>query len=167
MDAAHINMAEVEVGQLAQQRSTNDRVKDFGQRLFTDHSRALSELKNIAREKDITLPTSLDAKHKALADKLSKLSGPAFDREFTQAMVEGHQEALKKAQAEAKSGSDPQLKDFAQKMATSVEEHLKIAKNLAGGAVGTTGTQDRSRNPGAQPQPGTPDQPDQPDRNPQ
>jgi putative membrane protein len=165
MDAAHINMAEVELGNLAKDKGTSEGVKNFGDRLVTDHSKALDELKGIAKSKNITLPTSIDAKHKATHDKLSKLSGAAFDKSFAQEMVNGHKEALQKAQTAAKSASDPEIKAFAGKMVTSVQAHLKIAQGLAGGAVGTSGSHDREPakpNPpsGAKPNPPSGAQPD-------
>jgi putative membrane protein len=144
MDAAHINMAEVEMGKLAQEKGSSEQVKDFGQRLEDDHSKALDELKEIASDKNITLPTTIDAKHKATHDKLAKLSGAQFDKAFAQEMVTGHKEALQKAQSAAKSEQDPQIKAFANKMVTSVQAHLKVAQNLASGAVGTSGTQDNN-----------------------
>ncbi len=142
MDAAHINMAEVEMGKLAQEKGQSQQVKDFGQRLEDDHSKSLDELKDIAQDKNITLPTQIDAKHKATHDKLSKLSGAQFDRTFAQEMVSGHKEALQKAQTASKSESDAELKAYAGKMVSSVQAHLKIAQGLAGGAVGTSGAQD-------------------------
>jgi putative membrane protein len=171
MDAAHINMAEVELGNLAKEKGASEGVKNFGDRLVTDHSKALDELKGIVKDKNITLPASIDAKHKATHDKLSKLSGAAFDKSFAQEMVNGHREALQKAQTASKSAADPEIKAFASKMVTSVQAHLKIAQGLAGGAVGTSGTQDR---PGAQdpakpnPTTGKPTPPSsgQPDRDP-
>jgi putative membrane protein len=178
MDAAHINMAEVELGKLAKEKGASEPVKSFGDRLVADHGKALDELKGIVKDKNITLPTQIDAKHKATYDKLSKMSGAAFDKSFAQEMVNGHKEALQKAQTAAKSASDAEIKAFANKMVTSVQAHLKVAQGLAGGAVGTSGTQDRNpgagRNPGgaqeppAKPNPAKPNPPTggQPDRDP-
>jgi putative membrane protein len=152
MDAAHINMAEVEFGNLAKKKGNSEDVKKFGDRLVTDHSKALTELKQIAQRKNIALPTAVDAKHKTAHDQLEKMSGAAFDRAFAQQMVTGHKEALQKAQTEAKSGSDAELKAFASKMVDSVQAHLKIAEGLAGGAVGTSGSQgEPDRKPADQP----------------
>lgn len=150
MDAAHIHMAEIEMGKLAQQKGQSQQVKDFGERLEDDHSKSLDQLKDLADDKNIMLPTAMDAKHKATHDKLSKLSGAEFDRTFAQDMVNGHKEALQKAQAAAKSESDAEIKAYATKMVDSVQAHLKVAQSLGGSAVGTSGTQDKNDR---QPQP--------------
>src|SRR3954471_11179493 len=74
MNVAKDGMAEVELGRLAADKASNADVKKFGQRMVDDHTKANDELKMIASSKNITLPTAVDAKHKATADRLSKLS---------------------------------------------------------------------------------------------
>jgi len=88
--AAQGGMAEVELGQLATQKGQSDDVKKFGQRMVDDHSKANDQLKSLASEKGVTLPTSLDAKDRALKDRLSKMSGAQFDKAYMQAMVKDH-----------------------------------------------------------------------------
>ena len=88
MKAAQANFAEVELGKLAQQKASSDDVKKFAQMMVDDHTKALDDLKSSAGTHNITWPTTLDAKHKKLSDRLSKLSGAAFDREYMQAMVD-------------------------------------------------------------------------------
>ena len=85
-------MAEVQLGKLASERGMSADVKQFGQMMVTDHTKANDELKQIAAKLNIQLPTELDTKHKALADRLSKLQGAEFDREYAMAMVSGHEE---------------------------------------------------------------------------
>src|ERR1700756_2383624 len=80
--AAEANMAEVKLGQLAEQRGTTDTIKDFGKRMLTDHSTAEENLKSAATKDKITLPTTLAATDQAAYDRLSKLSGEAFDRAY-------------------------------------------------------------------------------------
>ena len=76
-------MAEVELGKLASEKGTDPKVKDFGKMMITDHGKANAELKSIAHSKNIELPSQLDAGHKALKDKLSKLSGKEFDSSYS------------------------------------------------------------------------------------
>src|SRR5437867_4039079 len=85
-DAAQDNIGEIELGRLASQRGASDAVKQFGQRMATDHGTALDELKQLAQGKGMTLPTDTDRAHKRLHDRLSKLSGAEFDREYMKAM---------------------------------------------------------------------------------
>jgi putative membrane protein len=126
--AAVGGMAEVELGKLAQQRASSDAVKDFGKRMETDHSKANEELKTTAANKGITLPTTLDAKHQATMDRLSKLNGAAFDRTYMQEMVKDHREDVAEFQKEANSGDDPDVKAFAGKTLPTLQEHLKMAE---------------------------------------
>jgi putative membrane protein len=84
------------------------------------------------------MPTDLDAKDRALKDRLSKLSGDAFDRAYMQEMVSDHQKVLKEFQAEAKSGRDPETKAWASKTAPTIEEHLKLATDANKAVSGAT-----------------------------
>ena len=139
-DVAQINMAEVELGKLATDKASNEQVKKFAQRMTDDHTKAGDELKTLAQQKTITLPTELDAKHKALSDRLTKLSGEGFDRAYMQAMVSGHRQAVNMFRMESRSGKDPDVKQWAAKTLPTIEDHLKQAQEIARGVVGTTGT---------------------------
>ena len=128
MKAGQANFAEIELGKLALQKAMRDEVKQFAQQMVDDHGKALDELKSAAASKNITLPTQLDAEHKKLSDRLSKLSGAAFDREYMQAMVDGHKKVAADVRKESQSGSDADLKAWAAKTLPTVEEHLKHAE---------------------------------------
>jgi putative membrane protein len=91
-DLAIANMAEVDLGKMALQRSQNADVKKFGQMMVDDHSKALAQLKDVASAHNIPVPTDLDDKHISLRDKLSKLNGNDFDREYASAMASGHED---------------------------------------------------------------------------
>jgi len=84
------NMAEVELGRMAGERSANADVKKFGQMMVNDHTAAGDKLKGIASQYKLTVPAALDDKHRDLRDKLAKLNGAEFDREYMEAMVDGH-----------------------------------------------------------------------------
>jgi len=139
MKAAQGGMAEVELGRLATEKASSDEVKKFGQRMVDDHSKANDELKSEAAKKNITLPTTIDAKDKALMDRLSKLSGPAFDRAYMTAMVKDHRTDVSEFQKEASTGHDPDLKAWAAKTLPTLQDHLKQAESVDQ-AVGTSGT---------------------------
>jgi len=128
--AAEGGMAEVQLGQLAVDKASNPKVKDFGQRMVTDHGKATAELKAIAASKNITWPTTLNAKDQALKDKLSKLSGAAFDRTYMDAMVKDHEADLVALNKQATTGQDSEIKGWASKTATVVEGHLKLARDI-------------------------------------
>jgi putative membrane protein len=131
-------MAEVELGKLASEKASSDAVKQFGQRMVSDHSKANDELKTLAESKKITLPAEIGPEEKALRDRLIKLSGPAFDQAYMKAMVSDHVKDINEFKMEARSGKDPEVKAWAAKTLPTLEEHLKMARE-AGGAVGTAG----------------------------
>jgi len=126
--AAQGGMAEVQLGNLAQQKASNPQVKEFGQRMVTDHTKANDELKSLVASKGITLPTSLDSKDQATMDRLSKLNGAAFDRAYMEDMVKDHKEDVSEFKREADHGSDPDVKAFASKTLPVLQEHLQLAE---------------------------------------
>jgi putative membrane protein len=128
--SAIAGMAEVELGKMAMQQGSNARVKQFGQMMVTDHTKAGDELKTIAKTKNMTLPTMLDPMHQATRDKLAKLSGTEFDRAYMEAMVTGHQTVENNMRTEADRGADPQFKAFAAKALPTVQSHLKMALEI-------------------------------------
>lgn len=127
--AAQGGMAEVKLGQLAEQHAASQDVKDFGKRMVDDHTKANDELKSIADKKGITLPTDIDAKDQATYDRLSKLNGAAFDRAYMRDMVADHRTDVNEFRRESEHGTDADLKAFAAKTLPILEEHLKLAES--------------------------------------
>lgn len=125
--AASGGMAELELGKLASERGSSSAVKQFGQQMVDDHSKANDELQAVAAKKGIALPNGLDAKSAALRDRLSRESGSAFNRSYMSAMVADHKEDVTEFQTAAKS-SDPDVKGFASKTLPTLQDHLKQAK---------------------------------------
>jgi putative membrane protein len=138
MNTARVGIAEVELGKLASEKATNADVKSFAQRMVTDHTKGNDELKTLAQKQGMTLPTEMDAKHKALLARLMKMSGEAFDHAYIVAMVNGHREAVTAFRTEARTGKDPEIKAWAEKTLPTIEDHLKVAQSL-NKAVGTSG----------------------------
>src|SRR5205823_1520372 len=103
--------AEVELGQLAADKASDPKVKDFGQRMVTDHGQANQKLQQIAQQSGVTPPTGLDPKDQSLKDRLSKLSGKQFDRVYMQNMVKDHQQDISDFQKEAQNGGSSAVKD--------------------------------------------------------
>jgi putative membrane protein len=122
-------MAEVQLGQLAQQKGQSDQVKQFGERMVQDHTQANEQLKSIAQAKGIALPASLDDKHRKHLDKMQNLSGAEFDREYMKHMVNDHQKAVKLFKRQADRGADPDLKAFAASTLPKLQDHLAMAKS--------------------------------------
>lgn len=146
-EAAIGGMAEVELGNLAKQKAASSDVKQFGDRMVTDHSKGGEELKQWAQSKNLTLPAELDAKHKALRDRLAKLPTDAFDRQYMNEMVMDHQHDVTAFKREAASGKDADLKAWAAKTLPTLEEHLKMAKDAAMKVGASTGGAKKSSEP--------------------
>ena len=128
-EAAMSSMAEVAHGQLAAKNASAESVKQYGQRMVDDHTKANQELKGLAGQKQVTLPAKLDQKHQAVQDRLAKLSGEAFDKAYMQHMVTAHQQVVTLFQREAKTGSDDDAKAWATKTLPVLQEHLKMARD--------------------------------------
>jgi putative membrane protein len=122
--------AEVELGRLAAERGASDSVKKFGERMATDHAKAGDELAKLAQDKGVSLPTDVDSKHKRLHDRLSKLSGADFDRDYMKAMASDHDADVKAFQREAKSAKDADLRAWAGKTLPTLEEHKQQAHDV-------------------------------------
>ncbi len=130
-EAAEGGMAEVQLGQLAQQKASSQEVKDFGSRMVADHSKANDKLKDIASKQGVTMPTELSMKDRLLHKRLSGLSGADFDRAYMEAMVKDHKADIAEFQKEAESGKDPMVKDFASQTLPTLKEHLQMAERAA------------------------------------
>lgn len=128
--AAQGGMAEVELGQLAVSHASNAKVKQFGQRMIDDHSKANTELKQVASQKGERPPAQLDPKDQATLDRLSKLNGDKFDRAYMSDMVKDHKTDVAEFKKEASSGDDPDVKAFASKTLPTLEDHLKMAEEI-------------------------------------
>src|SRR5205085_5702830 len=102
-------------------------VRDFAQRMITDHSKANDELKQIIANKGAVLPTETSHKENSEVDKLEKLSGREFDKEYMALMVKDHKKDVKEFDDAAKDVTDPELKAFAQKTLSVIRDHLRTA----------------------------------------
>jgi putative membrane protein len=135
-EAAGDGMAEVQLGQLAEQRAASDSVKQFGKRMATDHAKAGDELKQLASQKGVELPTALDRGHQRLYDRLSKLTGADFDRAYMKEMVKDHDKDVKAFQKEADAGKDSDVKAWAAKTLPALKEHQDQAKQVMASVQG-------------------------------
>ena len=128
-DAIQGNLAEVQMGELAQQKGQSDAVKSYGQMLVTDHSANNEKAKQLAGQVGVTPPSEPSAKQKADYDELGKLSGAAFDRKFTKMMVMDHKKDIAEFKREAAKKSDS-VAQFASDTLPVLQKHLDAAKKL-------------------------------------
>jgi putative membrane protein len=131
--AAASGMAEVQLAQLAEQKSTNPAVKAFAQTMVRDHTAANEALKKIADTKKIQVPTQLSDEDKQVFEKLSTLSGADFDKMFVKKMVEDHTKAIQLFTQQSMEGKDPELKAWAKGTLPILKQHKEMADRLAAG----------------------------------
>ena len=136
METAMGGLKEVELGRIAAQQGATDAVKQFGQRMVDDHTKANSELMTLATSKGMTLPTELDEKHRNDVTKLSAMSGADFDRAYARMMVNDHKKKVDNFERQSSRGSDPDIKAFATTTLPVVQEHLQMARTLPGAEGG-------------------------------
>ena len=128
-DAAQGGQMEVTLGQLAAQKANDPGVRDFGQRMVTDHQKANTELKQIITQKGATLPTDA-SKEEKMVEYLRTLSGMEFDKAYVKHMAKDHKKDVKEFQKQAEKGDDADLKGFAAKTLPILQEHLRLVENL-------------------------------------
>ena len=149
VDMAQANMAELALAKIAQSKSQDSQVKQFAQQMIDDHGKALADVQQLAQAKGVTLPAAPTRKQQAEADKLSALSGAAFDSAYLkQAGVSDHHKVHAALQKMAGKAKDADVKALADKMLPTVDQHLNTAEQMAAamrngskaGATGTSGT---------------------------
>ena len=130
MQAGQLSMMEVELGRLAVQRGSSPAVKQYGQEMVEDHTRANQELMQLAMQKQVELPTEMSTQNTAMIDRLSGLSGTSFDTAYKQAMIDSHNQAIALFQAQSQQGQDPQLKAWATQKLPNLQAHLKMVNQM-------------------------------------
>ena len=130
MQAGQLSMMEVELGRLAVQRGSSPGVKQYGQEMVEDHTRANQELMQLAMQKKVELPTEMSTQNTAMIDRLSGLSGTSFDTAYKQAMIDSHNQAIALFQAQSQQGQDPQLKAWATQKLPNLQAHLEMVNQM-------------------------------------
>jgi putative membrane protein len=128
--AAVGGMAEVELGKVASEKASNPRVKEFGQKLVADHSKANAALKSAASKDGITLPASIDAHEQHEMNEIKNLSGADFDKKYIAEMVEDHKKDVREFEEAAKKDPNSEVGKFAQQTLPTLREHLQMAQDV-------------------------------------
>ncbi|HEX2973020.1 MAG TPA: DUF4142 domain-containing protein [Tepidisphaeraceae bacterium] len=129
--AASGGMFEVQLGTYATTKAQNPDVKKFGQHMVDDHSKANQQLTQIAQQKGITVPQTMDSKDRKNYDRLTKMSGAEFDRAYMSQMIKDHEKDIKEFKHQAQNGKDQDLKTFASNTVPTLESHLRLAEEIA------------------------------------
>jgi len=132
MKAAQGNIAEVQLGTVATQRAMADRVKQFGQRMVQDHGKAQQELMNMAKDQNWALPTEISDDQKKEHERLSQLSGEAFDKAYMEHMVKDHQVDIALYERASQAAENANLKAYATRTLPTLREHLAQAREISG-----------------------------------
>jgi putative membrane protein len=128
-EAIEGDLAEINMGKLAQEKGQSQETKQFGQMLEQDHSEHLQKAKETAQQMGLVAPAEPNAKQKRMYDQVSKLSDGQFDKHFADDMVKDHKQDIKKYEKEAKSKGP--LADFAQETIPTLQKHLQTAESVA------------------------------------
>ena len=132
--AAVIGKAEIELGQLAMERTQDADVRRYAEKMVKDHKAADAKLKQIAQKENLMLPQSLDPEHEQVKKQLSSLKGEAFDREYAKNMAKGHDKAVALFESASQSAQMPEdLKQFAASTLPTLEQHKDMAHTLSSG----------------------------------
>lgn len=124
MEAAIGGLMEVQSGQIAQANAQNQRVKDFGAMMVTDHGKANDELKSYASAHGINLPDALPADKQKHIDAMKNMKGAAFDKHYVSMMVDDHKEDVAKFKKESTGAKDDQLKTWTANTLPVLQKHL-------------------------------------------
>ena len=129
-EAASGGMMEVQLGEMAMEKASSEEVKDFGQTMVDDHSKANEELKQLASSNNLTIPETLTDKHQKTVDKLSELSGEEFDQEYMKTMVKDHKKDISKFEKAAEKADNTELQAWAQKTLDVLKQHHQKAEDI-------------------------------------
>ncbi|WP_194776370.1 DUF4142 domain-containing protein [Pararhodonellum marinum] len=129
MDAAEMQMEEISLGKLAQQKSNTPHVKELGKMMEEDHTKTLEELKVLAQSKSVAIPTTLTEDSRDALKKLEDKTGNDFDKAYSDMMVDHHEDAVDKFEKAASDAEDPQIKAWASEKLPGMKTHLRHAKD--------------------------------------
>ena len=130
VNAASGGIMEIELGQLAQTNSRNQRVKAFGAMMVRDHGEGGVKLKTLASAKNVTLPGAVSNPQQKEIDDLKKKKGKDFDRAYIRLMVSDHKDDIKEFEKQAGKGTDSLTRAFAGSSLEMLHRHLDSANNL-------------------------------------
>ena len=123
-------MAEVQAAKLAQQKATIDAVKNFAAMLERDHTAVNQQVKNLADQRSVALPTAIsDDKQKMYTD-MDKMTGKAFDKDYISMMIKSHNDGISLFEDTRSNASDVDVKNFADKTLPTLKMHLDSAKAI-------------------------------------
>ncbi len=130
VEAADGGLMEVELGTLALSKASSPEVKKFAQMMVDEHTKANNELKALAQQKNITLPTVMGNEHQRKVDNLREKTGAEFDKDYMDLMVKDHKDDIDEFEDQAEDGKDPEIKSWASTKVAALRHHLEEAQRV-------------------------------------
>jgi putative membrane protein len=130
--AAEDGMFEVKLGKSAEEKATNERVKQFAQRMVHDHSEANEQLQALAKKEGVQLPQQLSDRHQQLYEEFAKSEKNTFDKQYMDLMVYAHEQAVAMFEKEGAEATNPELKVWVTSTLPVLQSHLQEARQIQG-----------------------------------
>jgi putative membrane protein len=145
--AAEANLAEIDMAKMVGQKSTDPAVKDFANRMVTDHTQASQKLTSVAEMNGVKLPTEETTAERNEKSELQKLSGAQLNDAYLRDELQGHKEAISAFESEIEHGQNQEAKNYAEQTLPTLQDHIRIAEDVAGklGLAGKTGLSDETK----------------------
>ena len=145
--AAEANLAEIDIAKVVGQRSTDPAVKDFANRMVTDHTQASQRLASVAEMNGVKLPTEASATERNQKNEMQKLSGAQLDDAYLRDELQGHKETISAFESEIEHGQSQEAKTYAEQTLPTLQDHIRIAEDIAGklGLAGKAGLSDEAK----------------------
>jgi putative membrane protein len=131
-EAASANLMEIRLGQLAQSKASNQAVKQFGQRMVTDHTRLEQQLTSTLSRNRIGFNAALNSQHQAKVSQVQNLSGQPFDSAYMTMMIQDHQTDAAKFEDRSRNADSPQIRELAARSLPILQQHLTLARQVGG-----------------------------------
>lgn len=141
--AAEVDMKEIELGKLAQQKGMDAEVKAYGKMMVDAHTKASATTKDLAQRKNISLPAATTDDVKDALEDLNGKTGNDFDEAYIDKMVDGHEKTIKKMEKASENAKDADIRKWAADMLPVLRMHLDHAKKLDDKMDGDANNNDR------------------------
>jgi len=129
--AASCGHAQIEIGKLAEKHAASAQVKEFAAQAVKDHQKCYDKLADVVKNRNVAIVSGLEKETKDEMDRLSKLQGAEFDREYLNYVITSHKKGIECCEAQAKEGKNAEIRTFASETIPTMREHLKRAEGLA------------------------------------
>ncbi len=128
--ATESGLAEVELAKVAKQKASSAEVREYADKLQSDHKKATDKLLNLVKGSGIDVPKRLSESHRMLIDRMSKIGDDRFEREFMTTQIKEHESDIKLYRSEAEHGGNDELKKLAAETADLLQKHVEMARTI-------------------------------------